>query len=60
MLKEFPSVTAEPDYTNISKHSTTHKIETKGLLPFCRPRRLYPMKYKIGKTELDYLWQVLY
>ena len=58
ILKEFPSITAEPDYTKIPKHTTTHKIETKGLLPFCRPRRLDPIKHKIAKTEFDYLVKI--
>lgn len=58
LLKQFPSITSEPDYTKLARHNTVHHIETKGNLPFCRPRRLDPIKFKIAKTEFEYLVKI--
>lgn len=58
LLKDFPSITSEPDYTKLVNHNTVHKIETKGLLPFSKPRRLDPIKLKIAKTEFEYLVKI--
>lgn len=55
LLKEFPSVTLPPDYNKEVKHSTVHRIETSGHLPFSKPRRLDAIKYKIAKKEFDFL-----
>lgn len=55
LLKEFPSLTSEPDYTKPVKHSTVHKIVTNGTLPYTKPRRLDHMKYKVAKSEFEYL-----
>ena len=55
ILSKFPSVVAEPDYTKIVKHSTIHRIETNGPVPYCKPRRLDPLKHKIAKAEFDFL-----
>ena len=51
LLNKYPSIFMEPDYNKPIKHSTEHRIETKGLLPYCRPRRLDPIKSKIAKDD---------
>lgn len=55
LLRQYPSLISEPDYSKPVKHSTVHRIETKGVLPFTKPRRLDPIKYKIAKSEFDFL-----
>lgn len=55
LLEKFPSITCEPDYTKTVKHSTVHRIQTNGVLPFSRPRRLDPSKFKIAKLEFEKL-----
>ena len=55
LLSQFPSLSKEPVYSAEVKHATVHNIETKGNLPFCKPRRLDPIKFKIAKAEFDNL-----
>lgn len=55
LLKRFPSLTSEPDYSKPVKHSTVHRLVTNGPLPYSKPRRLDPVKYKVAKTEFDFL-----
>mgnify|MGYP004574657049 CR=1 FL=1 len=55
LLADFPSVINEPNYEIPVKHSTIHKLNTKGALPFSKPRRLDPEKFSIAKTEFDNL-----
>ena len=55
LLIDFPSVTSEPNYEIPVKHNTTHKLNTKGSLPFSKPRRLDPEKFSIAKAEFDNL-----
>lgn len=53
ILKEFPSVTAPPDYHAKVSHSVVHHIETRGQLPSCTPRRLAPDRHNTAKAEFD-------
>lgn len=55
LLKTFPSLTSEPDYSKPVKHSTVHRLVTEGQLPFSKPRRLDAIKYKIAKKEFEFL-----
>ncbi|XP_067615063.1 uncharacterized protein [Eurosta solidaginis] len=55
LLKEFPSLISEPDYTKPVKHTTVYRFVTEGSPPFSKPRRLDPVKYKVAKTEFDFL-----
>lgn len=55
ILKEFPSITAPPDYNKVVRHSTVHRIETNGPLPYSKPRRLDANKYRVAKNEFDVL-----
>lgn len=55
LLQKYPSLTTEPDYSKPVKHSTVHRLVTKGPLPYSKPRRLDPVKYAAAKTEFDYL-----
>lgn len=55
LLKQYPSIISEPDYSKPVRHSTVHRLLTKGPLPFTKPRRLDPVKYKAAKTEFDFL-----
>jgi cleavage and polyadenylation specificity factor subunit 1 len=55
LLKKFPSLLTEPDYTLPVKHQTVHQIVTEGQLPFTRPRRLDLPKSKIAKHEFGFL-----
>lgn len=53
ILKEFPSLTAPPNYNQPVKHNVLHYIETKGQLPFSRPRRLDPTRHKAAQFEFE-------
>lgn len=55
LFRKYPSLISEPDYTKPVKHTTVHRLITKGALPFTKPRRLDPIKYKVAKTEFDFL-----
>lgn len=58
LLKQFPSITALPDFSKTSKHSVVHHIITEGQLPYARPRRLDPGKHKAAKTEFEMMVQL--
>lgn len=58
LLKEFPSLFAEPNYKLPTKHNVVHRIFTEGQLPICRPRRLNSEKHKIAKTEFEHMLQL--
>lgn len=51
LLKKYPTLISEPDYTKPIKHNTVHRLITEGSLPFTKPRILDP----IAKTEFDFL-----
>ena len=58
ILKEYPKISEEPNYNTPVKHNTVHKIETNGVLPFTKPRRLDPEKLKVAKDEFEYLTKI--
>jgi len=58
LLKKFPAVTALPDFTKLSKHSVVHHILTDGPLPYAKPRRLNPEKYKAAKNEFEQMMKL--
>ncbi len=53
IVKEFPQLTMEPRFDLPVKHEVVHRIVTTGQLPFSRPRKLEPTKFKIAKAEFD-------
>lgn len=53
LTRAYPSVFAAPDYRASVMHSVVHRIDTKGNLPTCTPRRLPPDRLKIAKAEFD-------
>ena len=55
ILQNYPSLTAEPDYTKPVKHNVVHKIITQGDLPVSRPRRLDPNRHKAAHLEFQHM-----
>lgn len=55
ILRKFPSLTQPPRYDLPVKHSVTHYIETKGILPFSRARRLDPTRLKAARQEFQHM-----
>ena len=55
ILDEYPELIRQPNYGDPVKHSVVHRIETKGQLPFCTPRRLSSQKLNIAKTEFQHM-----
>lgn len=53
VLHQFPSLVEPPDYKKPVNHNVLHYIETKGPLPFAKPRRLDPEKHKIALAEFQ-------
>ena len=53
LLSQFPELTRPTTKSKIVKHSITHKIVTKGLPVFARPRRLATDKLVTAKREFD-------
>ena len=58
ILKMFPSLAAPPNYNAPVKHKVVHHIETKGRLPFFKPRRLDALKHKAAKDEFEHMIQL--
>ena len=55
IVKEFPKLLEPSNFNTPVKHNVVHYIQTKGQLPFSRPRRLNPAKLKIAKSEFEYM-----
>lgn len=55
LLKNFPEITSNSNFTAEIKHSIQHHIFTSGPLPFSSPRRLDVTKSKIAKDEFSTL-----
>lgn len=51
LIRDYPQVFAAPNYRASVVHSVVHRIDTKGPLPTCTPRRLPPDRKAIAKTE---------
>ena len=58
LSKKFPLVFSAPDYNAPVVHSVVHRIDTKGELPSCTPRRLPPDRLKIAKKEFEEMVRV--
>lgn len=58
LLREFPSLTEQPNFNHPVKHNVVHHIVTKGQLPFCKPRRLEPSKHKAAQLEFQHMVQL--
>lgn len=58
ILKDFPQITTPQNFDQPVKHNVFHYIETKGPLPFSRPRRLDPNKFKCAKLEFEHMIQL--
>ena len=58
VLEEFPNLLEPPNFNEPVRHSVQHHIETKGTLPFSRPRRLDPIKQKIAQAEFQQMMQL--
>lgn len=55
LLKEFPSLTELPNYNYPVKHNVRHYIETQGIAPSEKPRRLDSEKLKAAKMEFQHM-----
>lgn len=55
ILNKFPELTRPHNYREPVVHSTIHYIETKGILPNCKPRRLTPEKLAVAKKEFMHM-----
>lgn len=53
LVKKFPQVFSAPNYMAPIVHSVVHRIDTRGPLPSCTPRRLPPDRLKIAKKEFE-------
>ena len=58
LSKKFPMVFSAPNYNAPVVHSVVHRIDTKGPLPSCTPRRLPPDRLKIAKSEFEEMVRV--
>lgn len=58
MLREFPTVTAQPNFNVPVKHNVEHYITTTGQLPFSKPRRLESSKFKSAQLEFRYMNEI--
>ncbi|XP_064468962.1 uncharacterized protein LOC135383442 [Ornithodoros turicata] len=58
LLRQFPSLTQQPDWTLPVRHDVVHHIETKGPPAFCRPRPLGPEKMKIARAEFQHMLDI--
>lgn len=55
ILKEFPSLSELPNYNHPVQHSIRHYIETRGVAPYDKPRRLDSEKSKAAKLEFQHM-----
>ena len=55
LLKQYPTLLSAPDYNVPVKHSVVHFINTKGNLPFSKPRWLDGQRYPIAKAEFQHM-----
>lgn len=55
ILKEFPSLSAPPNFMKTPKHNVIHYIHTKGPLPYAKARRLHGEKERIARLEFNYM-----
>lgn len=51
--RDYPKVFHAPDYRAPVLHSVVHRIDVRGPLPTCNPRRLAPDRLIIAKREFD-------
>lgn len=60
ILQEFPELSSPPNFHIEAKHNVVHRIITneKKSLPYSRPRRLNPQKYKYAKAEFDQMLEL--
>lgn len=55
ILQNFPSLSKSPNFNHPVKHTITHRIHTKGPLPFAKPRRLEPNRHKAACLEFQHM-----
>lgn len=55
LLKQFPTITALPNFNHPVKHQVVHRIITTGGLPFSRSRRLDKIKHKAAFVEFQHM-----
>ena len=55
ILRNYPSLTTNPDYSAPVKHSVVHYIHTDGQLPFAKPRRLDDERHRAAKHEFQHM-----
>lgn len=58
ILKEFPLLMEQPDFTIPVKHTVLHHILTTGPLPNSRCRRLNANKLKAARDEFEFMTQI--
>ncbi|XP_077560446.1 uncharacterized protein LOC144175217 [Haemaphysalis longicornis] len=58
LLKEFPTVTSPPDWTQPVTHDVRHHITTTGPPVFFRPRHLAPDRLKIARAEFEHMLEL--
>lgn len=58
LLRQFPSLSAAPDFNLPVKHNVVHYILTDGQLPFSKPRRLDPVRNKAARLEFEHMLQL--
>jgi len=55
IVKQYPCLVEPPNYKAPIRHTVTHSLETKGPLPFSKPRRLDAQKHKIAQAEFQHM-----
>lgn len=55
LIQKYPSLTQAPRYDLPVLHSVRHYISTTGQLPYARPRRLDPIRFRAAKTEFEHM-----
>jgi len=55
MLKNYPVLTKQPDFSQPVNHTVVHHIVTQGNFPVSRARKLNPEKFKQAKMEFQHM-----
>lgn len=58
LLREFPDITAPPNWKKPVCHDVRHHIVTVGPPAFFRPRRLAPDKLKVARAEFEHMLEL--
>lgn len=58
LIKEFPILTAFPDWTKPVTHDVVHRIVTRGQPAHAVPRRLSPQKLRITRQEFEHMLEM--